>query len=172
MDWRQKGMWRHVSERIRKRIKANIVNEASTRLVIYITVLALLDFGFFLNLEHYNDLGVLTIVIMAVFFTFFIICLLAVFYNYFITIRENSRLVDEATFMCVGTVVSKVTDTSRYELMVKVPEEKIAFKIMSMPSFHRRAEAGKRVLVLTASKKLESRMFGVEPSEYDKDGIL
>ena len=165
-------MWSPVDKQIKDRIKSNIVDTARTRLVIHLTVLALFDVAVFVSVQKYGYVGKAASGVILGLCLFIIICLTGVFYIYFASIQDIFQIVEPANMMCVGRVVNKVKNSTNYELVVKVPDEKVTFKITTEPTCYKNAEPGSRVLVLTASKKLESKMYGVDPASFDRNGIL
>lgn len=165
-------MWSPVDKNIKGRIKQNIVDTARTRLVIHLTVLALFDAAIFLSVQKYGYVGKAASGVILGLCLFIIICLTGIFYIYLASIQDLFKIVEPATFMCVGRVVNKVKNSTNYELVVKIPDEKVTFKITCEPTCYHNADVGSRVLVLTASKKLESKMYGVDPASFDKNGIL
>ena len=165
-------MWTRVDEEIRKRIKENIINEARTKLIVYLVMIFLLEVVLFLSFGTDDAQGVLSLAMLVFISIFIFIGILGVFYSYYVTIDELTLLVDNASYMCVGNVVTKLSNSSDFKVMVKLPEEKVTMNIITERAFYKEAIPGKRVLILAASKKLESTMYGVTPAVYDNDGIL
>ena len=165
-------MWTRVDEEIRRRIKDNIINEARTKLIVYLVLIFLLEVVLFLSFRTNEAEGILSLAMLVFISLFIFVGILGVFYSYYVTIDELTLLVDNASYMCVGSVVTKLSNSSDFKVMVKIPEDNITMNIITERAFYKEAIPGKRILILAASKKLESTMYGVTPAAYDDDGIL
>lgn len=161
-------MWIEADERIRSRITANIVNSARTRLLVYVLVLFLSFISiYFLLLNRDSYFATLMLCLLLCFEA---VCLIAVFYIYFSTVRENTKILRDAAYMTVGVVVTRLGDDGR--IIVKLPGDKNKYAIDCDKDFYKVAETDSRVLVVAVSKKNEDLMIGYDPATYDKDGIF
>ena len=164
-------MWKEMDNKIRSRINADIVASARTRMIIYLLMLMTVGLVLFFVVKESNA-GAIPPVMLFLLICFFGVGIMAVFYIYFAMIRERSALVNEASFMTLGSVVTKLQDKEGLKLIVKIPGDRGDYRIFCDPVFYKSAAVNSRVLIVAASKKNEKTMYGVEPSTYDKDGIL
>jgi len=161
-------MWIDADERIRARIKANIINVARVRMIIYLLMILLVTV--ISSVVLFQDASITSVLLVCLLMVFVAIGLIAVIYIYYSYIKENSKLIDDAAFMTVGRVITRIGDS--FKMIVKVPGDKTTFKIDCDRDFYRNATADSRVLILAVSKKNEDQMIGFDPSTYDKDGIF
>ena len=161
-------MWIEADEGIRSRIRANVINSARVKMLVYLLLLMLaITSGFILV---YNKDSFFSTLILCLLICFAAIGLIAILYTYFTTVRNNTRIISEAAYMTVGLVVTRLGDSGR--ILVKLPGEKSKYKIDCDKEFYKTATADARVLVVAVSRKNEDLMIGYDPSTYDKDGIF
>lgn len=160
-------MWMETDEGIRSRIKANIVNTARSKLIIYLLLLLLLVVVTFFIVSGDNML--MSIPFLCLIMVAFAVGLMAVFYIYYAAIREGSKIVDEASYMIVGKVITKISNN---KIIVKIPGEKGSYTIDCDKEFYKGLISDAHVLILAVSKKNENQMIGFDPATYDTDGIL
>ena len=165
-------MWKSADEAIKKRVEENIINTARSRMIVYLLLLMLVDVLLFVSLKSFNANDYVSPALLAVIVLFFGVGLVAIFYIYFTTVRENAKLLRESVYMVVGTVISPLSGGDKKHIIVKIPQEAASFSIECEPELYKNAVSGKRVLVFSASKKNSAQMYGVDPATYDKDGIL
>lgn len=158
-----------MDEGIRSRIIENVKNVVKMKVLVYTLLVATVSVVIFFAISR-TEAGTLTSNLMiALLFAFISIGLIAVLYIYFSTVREQTRVFNEAIYMTLGKVVSKNDNNN---ITVKVPGDKAVYKIKCEAEFYAKAVPDMRVLVVSASKKNANQMFGLEPSTYDKDGLL
>lgn len=161
-------MWVEADEGIRSRIRANVINSARVRMLVYLLLLMLsITSVFFLV---YDKDSFFSTLILCLLICFAAIGLIAILYIYFTTVRKNTRIISEAAYMTVGLVVTRLGDSG--QIIVKLPGEKSKYRIDCDKEFFKTATADSRVLVVAVSRKNEDLMIGYDPSTYDKDGIF
>ncbi len=161
-------MWKEADEGIRSRIRANVINSARVRMLVYLVLLLLsITSVFFLV---YDKDSFFSSLVLCLILCFAAIGLISILYVYFTSVRKNTRIINEAAYMTVGLVVTRLGDSG--QILVKLPGEKSKYKIDCDKEFFKNATSDARVLVIAVSKKNEDLMVGYDPATYDKDGIF
>lgn len=162
-------MWTEIDEGIRNRIIESIKNASKVKAVIYLLLIAVVSVLLFFAVSlNAGDDG-MNPILVALCIVFVCIGLMAVFYIYLSTVKEQSALITDALYMVVGKIVSK---GSNNRITVRVPGDKMFYEIKCEPELYAKAATDVNVLVVSSSRKNERNMYGVDPSSYDKDGVL
>lgn len=161
-------MWVEADEGIRSRIKSNVINSARVRMLVYLLMLILSIVSVFFLI--YNKNSFFAALILCLIVSFAAIGLIAILYIYFTSVRNNTRIINEAAYMTVGLVVTRLGETG--QILVKIPGEKGKYKIDCDKDFYKSATNDARVLIVAVSKKNENLMVGYDPATYDKDGVF
>ena len=118
-------MWIEADEGIRSRIRANVINSARVKMLVYLVLLMLSIISGFVLV--YNKDSFFSTLILRLLICFAAIGLIAILYTYFTTIRNNTRIISQAAYMTVGLVVTRLGDSG--QILVKLPGEKSKYRI-------------------------------------------